>query len=59
MYLNQILIGVLRFFSGLAEGLGQELDSQNQLVEDVISKTEKADINIEKQNKDIKRLLRK
>ena len=49
----------LFFFLGLAEGLGHELDSQNHLLEDVINKTEKADINIEKQNKDIKRLLKK
>lgn len=44
--------------SGLASGLGEEIDSQNELVENIIGKTERADITLQRQNKDMTRLLK-
>lgn len=46
------------FVSGLASGLGEEIDSQNELVENIIGKTERADITLQRQNKDMTRLLK-
>lgn len=46
-------------FIGLALGLGEEIDSQNELVENILSKTDKADINMERQNKELNRILKK
>jgi len=46
-------------FIGLALGLGGEIDSQNDLVENILSKADKADINMERQNKEINRILKK
>lgn len=46
------------YVSGLAQGLGEEIDSQNDLVENIIDKTERADITLQRQNKDINRLLK-
>lgn len=43
---------------GLAHGLGEEIETQNDLVENIIGKAEKADITLQRQNKDIKRLLK-
>jgi len=40
-------------------GLGGEIDSQNDLVENILSKADKADINMERQNKEINRILKK
>lgn len=51
--------GSLARLKGLAVGLTEEIDSQNDLIERVGEKTEKADITIERQNKDMKRLLKK
>lgn len=46
------------FVSDLSYDLGYEIESQNDLIEKVIEKTERADCTISKQNKDINRLLK-
>ncbi|XP_025203898.1 synaptosomal-associated protein 29 [Melanaphis sacchari] len=56
--LDEILGSVTRL-KGLALGLGGEIDSQNDLVENIIGKADKADINMERQNKEINRILKK
>ncbi|KAL1453992.1 hypothetical protein WDU94_010291 [Cyamophila willieti] len=53
------MVSSLGRLKGLALGLGEEIDSQNDLVENIISKSERADINIQRQNKDMNRLLKK
>ena len=44
---------------GLAKGLGTEIDDQNQLIDRIQSSTDKADWRIQRQNKDMERLLKK
>lgn len=44
---------------GLASELGNEIESQNDLIGSIIDKTDKADLTITKQNKDMSRLLKK
>lgn len=44
---------------GLATDLSYEIDSQNDLIDNIQSKTEHADINVRKQNKEMQRLLKK
>lgn len=44
---------------GLATNLGEEIISQNELVDNIMYKAEKADFTINKQNKDMNRLLKK
>lgn len=44
---------------GLAEGLGDEIDAQNEMLDRVTDKTDKADFSIMRQNKDMNKLLRK
>jgi len=56
--LDDILGSVTRLKS-LALGLGEEIDSQNDLVENILGKADKADINMERQNKEINRILKK
>ncbi|XP_060837987.1 synaptosomal-associated protein 29 [Rhopalosiphum padi] len=56
--LDEILGSVTRL-KGLALGLGGEIDSQNDLVENILGKADKADINMERQNKEINRILKK
>lgn len=51
--------GSLARLKGLAVGLTEEIDSQNDLIENIMDKTDKADVTIERQNKDMKRLLKK
>ncbi|XP_034945355.1 synaptosomal-associated protein 29 [Chelonus insularis] len=51
--------GSLARLKGLAIGLSEEIDSQNDLIENVITKTDKADIMLERQNKDMRYLLKK
>uniref|UniRef100_A0A8D8YJU1 Synaptosomal-associated protein 29 n=1 Tax=Cacopsylla melanoneura TaxID=428564 RepID=A0A8D8YJU1_9HEMI len=53
------MVSSLGRLKGLALGLGEEIESQNDLVENIISKSERADINIQRQNKDMNRLLKK
>lgn len=43
----------------MALGLGEEIDSQNDLVENILGKADKADINMERQNKELNRILKK
>lgn len=51
--------GSLARLKGLAIGLSEEIDSQNDLIDNIDDKTEKADIMLMKQNKDLKHLLKK
>lgn len=44
---------------GLASELGSEIESQNDLIGNIMDKTDKADLTITKQNKDMNRLLKK
>lgn len=44
---------------GLATDLSLELDSQNDLISTIVDKTEIADMNIAKQNKDMMKILKK
>lgn len=44
---------------GLAKNLSSEIDSQNDLLDNITDKTENADINIHKQNKDMQKILKK
>jgi synaptosomal-associated protein 29 len=44
---------------GLAEGLGEEIDSQNEVIDRVTDKTDKADFSITRQNKEMNKLLKK
>lgn len=53
------MLGGLSRLKGLALGLGEEIESQNHLVENIITKSERADMNIQRQNKDMNRLLKK
>lgn len=50
---------MIHLFIGLALGLGEEIDSQNDLVENILSKADKADINMGRQNKELNRILKK
>ncbi|XP_011313155.1 synaptosomal-associated protein 29 [Fopius arisanus] len=51
--------GSLARLKGLAIGLTEEIDSQSTLIDNVADKTERADIMIGKQNKDMRHLLKK
>lgn len=51
--------GSLARLKGLAIELSEEIDSQNDLIENVMDKTENADIMLERQNKDMRHLLKK
>lgn len=51
--------GSLARLKHLAIGLSEEIDSQNYLVDDITDKTEKADIMLQKQNKDMLHLMKK
>lgn len=44
---------------GLATDLSYEIDSQNDLIDNITTKTETADLAITKQNKDMMRILKK
>lgn len=44
---------------GLATDLSQEIDTQNDLIDDITNKTESADLMIQRQNKDMSRILKK
>lgn len=44
---------------GLASELGNEIEGQNDLIGNIIDKTDKADLTITKQNKDMARILKK
>ncbi|KAK7867292.1 hypothetical protein R5R35_002119 [Gryllus longicercus] len=53
------MLGSISRLKGMAVGLGEEIDSQNDLLEDIMFKTDKADLSIDKQNKDMQRILKK
>lgn len=44
---------------GLAEGLGEEIDTQNEMLDRLTDKTDKADFSVMRQNKDMNKLLKK
>lgn len=44
---------------GLASEMSGEIDSQNDLIGNIIDKTDRADLTIQKQSKDMNRLLKK
>lgn len=44
---------------GLATELGSEIETQNDLITNIIDKTEYADMTITKQNKEMQRILKK
>lgn len=51
--------GSLARLKNLAIGLSEEIDSQNDLIDNITDKTEKADITLQKQNKDMLHLMKK
>lgn len=51
--------GSLAKLKHLAIGLSEEIDSQNDLIDNITDKTEKADIMLQQQNKDMLHLLKK
>lgn len=51
--------GSLARLKGLAIGLSEEIGSQNDLIDNITDKAERADIMLQKQNKDMAHLLRK
>lgn len=53
------MYGSISRLKGLAEGLSTEIDSQNDLIGNITDKTETADITIQRQNKDMNRILKK
>lgn len=50
--------GNINRLKGLARGLGDEIDYQNDLLDQISNKTEQADFALGKQNKDITKLLK-
>lgn len=44
---------------GLARGLGEEIITQNELIDNITYKAEKADITLHKQSKEMDRMLKK
>jgi synaptosomal-associated protein 29 len=44
---------------GLAQGLGEEIDTQNEMLDRLNDKTDKADFTILRQNKEMSKLLKK
>ncbi|XP_046979562.1 synaptosomal-associated protein 29 isoform X1 [Schistocerca americana] len=53
------MCGSLSRLKGLAAGLGEEIDSQNELLDKITDKTDTADTTLQRQNKDMRRLLGK
>lgn len=51
--------GSLARLKNLAIGLSEEIDSQNDLIDNITDKTERADILLQQQNKDMLHLLKK
>lgn len=51
--------GSLARLKGLAIGLSEEIDLQNDLIDNITNKAEKTDIMLQKQNKDLTHLLKK
>lgn len=51
--------GSIARLKGLAIGLSEEIETQNELVDNITDKAEKADITLQRQNKDIRNLLKK
>lgn len=52
------MYGQISKLKGLASDLSEEIDSQNDLIVNIHEKTEIADISVNKQNKDMKRILK-
>lgn len=52
------MVNSLSRLKGLARGLGEEIESQNDLIDKILPKVDRSDITLERQNKDMKRLLK-
>ncbi|XP_022199624.2 synaptosomal-associated protein 29 [Nilaparvata lugens] len=52
------MVSSLSRLKGLARGLGDEIESQNDLIDKILPKVDRSDITLERQNKDMKRLLK-
>lgn len=52
------MVGSLAKLKGLATDLGSEIETSNHLIDDIHDKVEQADIKINKQNRDMNRLLK-
>lgn len=46
-------------FIGLAKGLGEEIESQNDYVENIIHKAGNVDLHLGRQNEELKHILKK
>lgn len=55
--LDEMVTSIVRL-KGVAQRLGEEIESQDGLLENIIVKTEKADMVLKRQNKDMKNLLK-
>ncbi|XP_046385678.1 synaptosomal-associated protein 29 [Ischnura elegans] len=51
--------GSISRLKGLARGLGEEIDVQNDLIENISTKADRADLSITRQNRDMKQILKK
>ncbi|XP_071452307.1 synaptosomal-associated protein 29 [Hetaerina americana] len=51
--------GSISRLKGLARGLGEEIDVQNDIIENVSTKADRADLSISRQNRDMKQILKK
>lgn len=56
--LQEMSVSISRL-KGLATDLSQEIDTQNDLIDNITNKTETADLNIQRQNKEMNRILKK
>ncbi|KAL1130082.1 hypothetical protein AAG570_013022, partial [Ranatra chinensis] len=52
------MLGSVTRLKVLAQGLGEEIESHNDIIENVMNKTEKLDDSIARKNKEIRRLLK-
>lgn len=53
------MYGSISRLKGLAEGLQTEIETQNDLIDNITTKTETADVSIGRQNKEMNRILKK
>ena len=58
LILEDMCSGLTRL-KGLATGLGSEIDDQNELLNKITYKAENTDWKVEKQNKELKKILKK
>ena len=58
LWIGEMSVSLSRL-KGLAQGLGTELEDQNSLIDRLQTSADKADWRIQRQNKDMERLLKK